>query len=248
MIIVFIFSSKLNCIILKKVGKIGGDDKQVKNRIRHIISTIDRKIGFSVSEVRVFGAGPRPPIYEVVLGDSESADALRKSFARYTRKRSPVTRPPELDGVEVYNSVTPATRVRISILRVSISCSSNVGFLVSVCFSVSCFVVCYYLFISTSRQSLSVTSSFIPQALWSFRASTLGQASGSRPPRVTLFAVTGLWTLSRSSTQLGLLDCWRLISRCQFVFSYSQGNVFGFCFVLFIKLLVFLFFFLVSFS
>ena len=102
------------------MGKIGGDEGKVKSRIRHILSTIDKKVQFSVSEVRVHGSGPRPPIYEAVLGDSESADTLRKSFARFTRKRSPVPRPSELDGVEVYNSVTPATRVRISVLRVSV--------------------------------------------------------------------------------------------------------------------------------
>ena len=58
-------------------------------------------------------------VFQVMLEDSQSAIALRKSFARYTRKKSPLSRPPELDGVEVFNSVTLATRVRISILRVS---------------------------------------------------------------------------------------------------------------------------------
>ena len=118
--LVLSFYRKMNCIILKKIGKVGGDENQVKSRVRHILSTIDRKLQFSISEVRVLGSGPRPPIYEVVLGDSESAEALRKSFSRFTRKKSPVARPPELDGVEVYNSATPATRVRISILRVSL--------------------------------------------------------------------------------------------------------------------------------
>ena len=102
------------------MGKIGGDESQVKSRIRHILSTIDKKLKFSISEVRVHGTGPRPPIYEVVLDESESAKALRVSFSRFTRKKSPVSRPPELDGVELYNSITPATRVRISILRVSL--------------------------------------------------------------------------------------------------------------------------------
>ena len=111
---------KMNCVILRKVGKIGGDESQVKSRIRHILSTIDKKLTLSIAEVRVRGTGPRPPIYEVVLEDSETAEALRKSFSRFTRKRSPISRPPELDGVEIFNSVTPATRVRISVLRVSI--------------------------------------------------------------------------------------------------------------------------------
>ena len=109
----------MNCVILRNVGKIGGDESKVKSRIRHILSTVDKKLTFSIAEVRVRGTGPRPPIYEVVLEDSETAEALRRSFSRFTRKRSPISRPPELDGVEIFNSVTPATRVRISVLRVS---------------------------------------------------------------------------------------------------------------------------------
>lgn len=66
------------------------------------------------------GVDSRPPIYEVALEDDESADGLRKAFNRFTRKRNPVARPPELEGVDVFNSVTLATRVRIAVLRVSL--------------------------------------------------------------------------------------------------------------------------------
>ena len=76
---------------------------------------------FSIAEVRVRGAdlGSRPPIYEVRLEESESAVALRTAFSSFTRKKDPVRIPPELKGVGVYNSITLATRVRTSILRVS---------------------------------------------------------------------------------------------------------------------------------
>ena len=114
----FYLSSKESSIILKKVGKIGGDDAQVRNRVKHILSCISKDVKFSISEVRVRGSGPRPPIYEVVLDDADDAEALRKSFSRFTRKRSPIACPPELKGVEVYNSATLGTRVRISILQV----------------------------------------------------------------------------------------------------------------------------------
>ena len=74
-------SRKLNCVILKKIGKISGDENQVKSRIRHILSTIDKKLKFSISEVRVRGTWPQPPIYEVVIDELESAIALRQSFS-----------------------------------------------------------------------------------------------------------------------------------------------------------------------
>ena len=111
----------MSSIILKKVGKIGGNPDQVRNPIRHILSCIDKTIQFSVTEVKVRGstASSRPPIYEAVLGDADSAVALRKAFARFTRKKDPARCPPELKGVGIYNSITLATRVRLSILRVS---------------------------------------------------------------------------------------------------------------------------------
>ena len=116
-----LFSSKQSSIILKKVGRIGGNSDQVRSRVCHILSCIDNSIEFSVSEVRVHGAAhsARPPIYEAILEDADSAVALRKAFARFTRKKDPVACPPELKGVEVFNSATLATQVRVSILRVS---------------------------------------------------------------------------------------------------------------------------------
>ena len=109
----------MNFIVLKNVGRIGGDDSKVKARLSHILSTISRSIKFRISEVRTRGVGSRPPIYEVGLEDEESAVDLQEAFRRFSRKRDPVKRPPELDGVQVFNSATLATRVRVSILRVS---------------------------------------------------------------------------------------------------------------------------------
>ena len=110
----------MGSIILKKIGRIGGDDGRVRQRLKLILSRINPEIDFDISEVKVRGSAALPPIYEVVLSDTEAAVQLRDSFKRFTQKRKPVNRPPELDGVEVYNSVTLATRVRISILRVSL--------------------------------------------------------------------------------------------------------------------------------
>ena len=114
----FLLFSKMRSIILKKVGKIGGGAGQVRSRLRHILKSISKDVKFDISDVRVLGSGPRPPIYEVVLDTAESAHALRMAFSRFTRKKNPLPCPPELSGVEVYNSANLATRVRISILRV----------------------------------------------------------------------------------------------------------------------------------
>ena len=113
-----------------------------------------------------------------------------------------MTRPPELDGVEVYNSVTLATRVRISILRVSfyylfymVQCSLSILY----CFHfVSLRFVCKSCFLC--RRWPSGTSSCIRTMWSSFRPTTLGPASGSRPPRTFHFVATILstpfWTSS----------------------------------------------------
>ena len=118
----FSFYSKQCFIVLKKIGKIGGDDRQVRSRLKHVLTCIDKSIKFEIEDVRVLGSNSssQPPIYEIRLDSAEVAWSLRTAFSRFTRKKNPVRRPPELDGVEVYNSVTLATRVRISVLRVSV--------------------------------------------------------------------------------------------------------------------------------
>ena len=114
-------SSQQNTVrALQGQGKIGGNDHQVKSSIKLILSCIDKSVDFEVAEVKVRGTSfsSRPPIYEVRLEDADSAEALRKAFTRFTRKKDPVRIPPELKGVAVYSSITLATRVRTSILRV----------------------------------------------------------------------------------------------------------------------------------
>ena len=137
------FFRRENCIILKNVGRIGGDAERVHQRLRHILSAIDKGVDFRISDVHVRGsaASSLPPIYEVVLEDDESARDLREAFKRFTRQKSPVTRPAELDGVGVFNSVTLATRVRISILRVSrlLVCSCFIFQFMCFCFDLICF-------------------------------------------------------------------------------------------------------------
>ena len=60
----FLLSRKLDCIILRKIGRVGGDDGQVRSRVRHILSKIDSRIAVDVAEVH---ASFSLTIYELVL-------------------------------------------------------------------------------------------------------------------------------------------------------------------------------------
>lgn len=140
----FVFCcSKENCIILKNVGKIGGESDRVRSRLRHILSCVDKGVDFRISDVRVRGSATMPPIYEIVLEDEESAGDLRKAFKRFSRPKNPVRRPAELEGVAIFNSVTLATRVRISILRVSLVNPLFIFFVFIVVLSISYFAYPY---------------------------------------------------------------------------------------------------------
>ena len=52
-------------MILKKIGKIGGDDSRVRSRLKLILSKINPEIEFRIVSFRIKGSGPSPPIYEV---------------------------------------------------------------------------------------------------------------------------------------------------------------------------------------
>ena len=49
----FFFSSRMNYIILKKVGKIGGNDRQIRSRLKHVLSCIDKGVKFEITDVKV---------------------------------------------------------------------------------------------------------------------------------------------------------------------------------------------------
>ena len=74
---------------------------------------------FEVVNVVVFPSGNHP-VYDVELCSPGAVEALVREFFKYTRRRDPVQRPAELDRVSIHHSVTPGTRVRIALLRVSI--------------------------------------------------------------------------------------------------------------------------------
>ena len=74
---------------------------------------------FVVTNVFTY-ASPASPIYDVELDTTSAVETILRSFYRFTRRRDPVRRPPELDRVSIHHSVTPGTRVRISLMRVSL--------------------------------------------------------------------------------------------------------------------------------
>ena len=89
----------------------------LRSRFASLLALVGSTTPFVVCNVIVYPAKGRP-VYEVVLDSAAGVESLIKEFFKFTRRKDPVARPPELSGVSVYHSVTPGTRVRISLLRV----------------------------------------------------------------------------------------------------------------------------------
>ena len=64
------------------------------------------------------------PVFNAELDSAEAVDAILREFSKFTRRSNPVKRPPELEDVALYHAVTPGTRIRISLLRVSFTFKS----------------------------------------------------------------------------------------------------------------------------
>ena len=84
-----------------------------------VLRLISAETEFTVVSVLTYSAA-HSPIYDVELDSTLAVETLLRSFYRFTRRREPVRRPPELEKVSVHHSVTVGTRVRISLLRVSV--------------------------------------------------------------------------------------------------------------------------------
>ena len=82
-----------------------------------LLALIDCTYPFVVKNVVVYPSRVSP-VYEVVLDSSAAVEHLVKDFFKFTRRRDPVARPPELAKVSIHHSVTPGTRVRLALLRV----------------------------------------------------------------------------------------------------------------------------------
>ena len=107
--------------MVKGLGSSLGDvrgPEMLRSRFASLLALVGTAVPFVVRNVIVYPARGRP-VYEVVLDSAAGVEALIKEFFKYTRRKDPIARPPELSGVSVFHSVTAGTRVRISLLRVS---------------------------------------------------------------------------------------------------------------------------------
>ena len=86
--------------------------------MRSVLELIGGNVEFNVMNVIVYPSKVAP-VYDVELDSVEAVESLVKEFYKFTRRSSPAKRPSELERVSVYHSVTPGTRIRISLLRVS---------------------------------------------------------------------------------------------------------------------------------
>ena len=108
-------------IIVKGLGTIGSSGSQrnqdlLKTRLTSVLRLVDPDLEFTVKTVVVYSS--RNPIYDVQLDSAEAVESLLRSFFRFTRQRDPAKRPVDLEGISLYHSVTPGTRIRTSLLRV----------------------------------------------------------------------------------------------------------------------------------
>ena len=119
----FCLFSRTQCrLVVKGLGVVGSSGSQrnpdlLKARLMSVLSLIGSPTPFSIVNVLVYPTRGSP-VYDVELSSVESVNALIREFSKYTRRRDPVRRPSELDRVSIYHSVTPGTRVRVSLLRV----------------------------------------------------------------------------------------------------------------------------------
>ena len=117
-----IFSLRTRCrIIIKGLGHVGSSSQRsqetLKNRVTSVLSAVGSSAEFDVLDVFTYSSGSNP-VYDAKLSSAEAVEIIIKEFYKFTRRRDPVRRPAELERVNLYHSITPGTRVRISILRV----------------------------------------------------------------------------------------------------------------------------------
>ena len=118
-----LFSARSH-VIIKGIGRVGGssarpDQNTLITRLTAVLEQVGATRPFSVLAVNVFPS-PASPVYDVQLDSVESVDSILISFSRFVRRQDPDARPAALDGVSMFHSVTTGTRIRLSLLRVSL--------------------------------------------------------------------------------------------------------------------------------
>ena len=123
-VVLFDYSSKSN-LIVKGLGQVGSSGNQrnpevLRGRLRSVLALVGAPVPFEVDDVVVYSAHSSHPVYNVKLSSAAAVDSILREFFNYTRRSNPVKRPAELDNVSLNHAVTPGTRIRISLLRVSL--------------------------------------------------------------------------------------------------------------------------------
>ena len=110
-------------MIVKGLGQVGSSSgsqrspEVLRTRLKSVLDKIGVDEEFSVLNVILYPASS--PVYDVELDSVVAVEALVRNFFKFTRRKDPVSRPPELDKVSVYHSVTTGTRIRLALLRVN---------------------------------------------------------------------------------------------------------------------------------
>ena len=124
-IMILVFRTQCR-LVVKGLGVVGSSGSQrnpdlLKARLTSVLSLVGAPEPFSITNVIVYPTRGSP-VYDVELASVESVNSIIREFSKYTRRRDPVRRPAELDRVSIYHSVTPGTRVRVSLMRVRAFC------------------------------------------------------------------------------------------------------------------------------
>lgn len=122
MIFCWVIFRNTSHIIVKGLGRIGSgtqaSESLLRSRISSVLALVGANVDVRVKSVIVFPGAK--PVYKVELESAAVVKALLSGHSQYTRRRDPVARPQGLENVFLYNCVTPGTRIRISLLRVSV--------------------------------------------------------------------------------------------------------------------------------
>ena len=108
-------------LVVKGLGVVGSSGAQrnpdlLKARLSSVLCLIGSPTPFTVVNVIVY-LTRGSPVYDVELESAASVNSLLREFSKFTRRKDAVRRPAELDRVSIYHSVTPGTRVRVSLMR-----------------------------------------------------------------------------------------------------------------------------------
>ena len=115
-----LFDRNRNRLVVKGVGPIVSNAQRSqevwKSHLVPVLRLIGPGVKFDIKSVIMYS--PSNPVYDVELDSNKSVDAIFNASYRFVRRNDPIQKPTEIERISIFRSVTPATRVRISLLRV----------------------------------------------------------------------------------------------------------------------------------